>query len=155
MPGNILEAAATKTTGAAAGIIAEVLPATLGSGVGVPEIREIGIFNVSGVAAEIGIGIPAAQGTGGVSTSVTVQDITSFGRTGNTKLVTAYTTLQPTAPSNFFRRAELQGVIGAGLIWTWGVGEFPIWSGASVNTPILWQLSALAVTYDVYLKVAE
>jgi hypothetical protein len=154
MPNNIFEGAATKTTGAAAGIIAVILPGTLGSGVRMPEVREIGIFNVSGVAAEVGIGIPAAAGTGTL-TSVTVQDISNLGVTGNTKIGTSYATTQPTAPSNFFRRAEIQAVVGAGLIWTWGQGEWPIWSGATINTPIIWQLSSLAVTYDVYVKVAE
>lgn len=154
MANNILEGATTKTTGAAAGIIAVIVPAALGSGVMPPEIREIGLFNVSGVAAEIGIGIPAAAGTGTL-TSVTVQDITNFGATGATKIGTSYATTQPTAPANFFRRAEIQGVVGAGLIFTWQPGEFPIWAGATVNTPIIWQLSSLAVTYDVYVKVAE
>jgi len=152
---DIMEGAVTKTTGAAAGAIISIVPAAIGSGHRMPEIREIGIFNVSGVAAEIGLGIPAALGTGGVSTNQLVQDINNVGITGLTNLVTAYVSTQPTAPTTFFRRAELQGVIGAGIIWTWGVGEWPIWSGATVNAPVLWQLSAVAVTYDVYVKVAE
>ena len=150
----ILEAGTAKTTGAAAGIIAVVVPAALGSGVGMPEIREIGIFNQSGVAAQVGVGIPAAAGTGAL-TSVTVQDITNVGRTGHTLLGTSYATTQPTAPANFFRRADLQAVSGAGLIWTWLPGEFQLWAGASVNTAIIWQISASAVTYDVYVKIAE
>ena len=151
----IFEAAATKTTGAAAGIIAVIVPAALGSGVAPPEIREIGIFNVGGTnAAEIGIGIPAAAGTGSL-TSVTALDITNFGRTGHTLLGTSYATTQPTAPSNFFRRAEVQAVVGTGLIWTWAPGEWPLWAGATVNTAIIWQISNLAVTYDVYVKVSE
>jgi hypothetical protein len=150
----IFEAGTTKTTGAAAGIIAVILPAALGSGVQPPQILEIGVFNVSGVVAEIGVGIPAAAGTGAL-TSVTVQDISNFGATGQTKLGTVYATTQPTAPTNFFRRAELQGVAGAGIIWTWALGEFSPWAGATVNTPIIWQLSSLAVTYDVYLKFKE
>lgn len=149
------ECASTKTTGAAAAPIASIVPAALGSGNGIPEIREFGIFNVSGVAAEFGIGYPAALGTGGISASVTAQDVENVGRTGGTKLVTLYTTLQPTAPTNFLRRAELQAVVGAGLIWTWGVAEFPIWVGAAINAPCIWQLSALAVTYDFYIKVWE
>ncbi len=155
MAGNILEAASTKTSSNAAGPIASIVPATLGSGVQVPEIREIGIFNVSGVAGEVGIGFPAALGTGGISASVTVQDISGFGATGNTKLATLYTTLQPTAPTNFFRRFEIQAVVGAGVIFTWQPDEWMLWSGAAINAPVIWQISALAVTYDVYVKVAE
>lgn len=154
MADHILEAGTTKTTGAAAGMIAVIVPAALGSGVRMPEIREIGIFNVSGVAAEIGIGIPAAAGTGTL-TSVTVQDITNLGITGNTKLGTSYATTQPTAPASFFRRAEIQAVTGAGIIWTWQPAEWLLWAGATVSTPVIWQISTAAVTFDVYLKVAE
>ena len=154
MADHIFEVSVAKTTGAAAGIIAVVLPAALGSGVRPPEIREIGVYNQSGVAAEIGLGIPAAAGVGTL-TSSTVQDITNFGATGQTKLGTSYATTQPTAPTNFFRRAQIQAVAGAGSIWVWNPGEWPLWAGATINTPIIWQISALAVTYDVYLKVAE
>ena len=155
MSDQIMEAALQKITGAAAGAIASIVPGALGTGVRIPEIREIGIFNVSGVAAEIGIGYPAALGTGGITTSATVQDISNFGATGATKLVTAYTTLQPTAPTNFMRRLELQAAVGAGIIFTWNSGEWRPWVGATINAPVIWQLSALAVTYDVYIKVAE
>lgn len=150
----IFSAGTTKTTGAAAGMIGVVVPAALGSGAGVPEIREIGIFNQSGVAAQVGLGIPAAAGSGAL-TSVTVQDITNFGRTGHTLVGTSYATTQPTAPSAFFLRADLQAVSGAGLIFTWLPGEFQLWSGAAVNTAVIWQISASAVTYDFYVKVYE
>jgi hypothetical protein len=150
----IFEAGATKTTAAAAGIIAVIVPATLGSGVAPPEVREIGVFNVTGIAAEIGIGIPAAAGTGAL-TSVTVQDISNFGRTGHTLLGTSYATTNPTAPTVFFRRAEVQAVVGAGIIWTWAPGEWPLWAGAAVSTPVIWQISALAVGFDCYVKVSE
>lgn len=150
----IFEAGTTKTTGAAAGIIAVIQPAALGSGVGVPEILEIGVFNQSGVAAQIGVGIPAANGSGTL-TSVTVQDIGNFGRTGATKLGTVYATTQPTAPTNFFRRADLQAVSGAGIIWTWLPGEFALWVTGTATPAIIWQISAAAVTYDLYVKVRE
>jgi hypothetical protein len=148
------EAGAQKVTSAAAGPVVSIVPAALGSGNGVPEVRELGIFNVSGVAGELGLGYPAALGTGTL-TSVTVQDVENVGRTGGTKLGTSYATSQPTAPTNFMRRAQLQGVIGGWITWAWNVGEFPIWSGASINAPVLWQISAVAVTYDVYIKVWE
>lgn len=152
---HILEASLSLTTAGAAKAIASIVPAALGSGVGMPEIREIGVFNGSAVAAEIGLGFPAALGTGGITTSETVQDITGLGRTGNTKLVTVYVTAQPTAPTNFFRRAQIQGVSGAGIIWTWGQGEWPLWAGATINAPVVWQISATTNIWDVYIKIME
>lgn len=148
------EAGTQKVSGAAAGIIAVILPPALGTGNGIPELRELCLTNQSGVAAEVGFGYPAALGTGTL-TSVTVQDVENVGRTGGTKLGTSYATAQPTAPTNLLRRVQVQAVAGAGFVWTWAPGEFPIWVGAAVNTPMLWQLSALAVTYDVYAKVWE
>jgi hypothetical protein len=73
---------------------------------------------------------------------------------GNTVVAATWGTA-PTAPSAFMRRAELQAVSGAGVIFTWLPGEFVLWSGSAVSTLVLWQLSVLAVTYDCYLKVAE
>lgn len=154
MAEHIYEAATTKTTGAAAGIIAVVVPGTLGAGVRIPEIREIGVFSQSGVAAVVGLGIPAAAGTGTI-TGVTVQPLNQLDPAGHTTLNTNYATANPTAPSTFTRRADLQAVQGAGVIWTWLPGEFALWSGASVNQMIIWQVSSSAVTYDVYVKVAE
>ena len=155
MADHIYEAATTKTTGAAAGIIATIVPGALTAATTrMPDIREIGIFNVSGVLAEVGIGIPAAAGTGTV-TGVTVQALNQLDPAGHTTLNTNYGTSNPTAPANFYRRAELQAVAGAGLIWTWAPGEWALWSTATVNQVVIWQLSGSAVTYDVYVKVAE
>jgi hypothetical protein len=152
---HIYEAGQTKTTGAAAGPIVTILPGTLGAGIRAPEIREIGVFNVSGVAGEIGTGIPAAAGTGGASASETVQALNQLDPAGHTTLITSFTTLQPTAPGNPYRRAEVQAVVGAGVIWTWAPGEWILWSGATIPQVVVWQFSSLAVTYDVYIKVAE
>lgn len=154
MAEHIYEIGLAKTTGAAAGPIVTVVPAALASGVRMPEIREIGIFNVTGVAAEVGLGIPAAAGTGAV-TGGTVQALNQLDPAGHTQLASSFGTLQPTAPANFTRRAEIQAVVGAGLIWTWAPGEWQLWSGATVNQVVIWQLSLLAVSYDVYVKVAE
>ena len=155
MADHIYEAALPKTTGAVAGAIASIVPATLASGVRMPSVREIGIFSNSGVAAEIGIGYPAALGTGSISASATVQALNPIDAAGHTQLVTAYATTQPTAPSNYFRRAEIPAVVGAGLIWTWNAEEWQLWSGATISAPVIFQISALAVTFDVYIKVAE
>lgn len=141
-------------SGAAAGAIGEIIPATLAAGTRMPEIRELGIFNVSGVAAEIGLGQPTAIGVT-PATEVTVQAINTMDTiVGKTKVAASWATA-PTAPGTFRRRAELQGVVGAGIIWTWNAGDFVMWSGATINTIVPWQISALAVTYDLYIKVAE
>jgi len=154
MAEHLYEGAMTKTTGAAAAPFAEIIAAAIAAGKRLPEIREIGIFNQSGVAAEIGIGRPAAIGVT-PATLTTVQathaaDVIA----GNTTIAATWGTA-PTAPTTFMRRAELQGVVGAGVIFTWGANEFTLWSASAIGTIVLWQISALAVTYDLYVKVAE
>lgn len=151
MADHVFEAAAQKVTSTAAGIIGAVVPVALAAGKRMPEVREIGVFSVSGVAGEIGFGVTAA-GTGS-ATSVTVSN--PFDGNGNTALVTNYATTNPSAPSVFMRRAQLQGVIGAGVIFTWLPGELFLWSGAASPLLIVWQISTAAVTYDLYCKVAE
>ena len=154
MAEHIYEAALTKTTGAAAAFICTIVPATLASGVRMPEIREIGIYNKDGAnAAEIGIGTPAAAGTT-PSGAVTVQALNELDPAGHTTLVPTYSGA-PTAPTVFNRRAEIQAVAGAGTIWVWGDGEFGLWAGATINQVVIFQISALAVVYDIYVKVAE
>jgi hypothetical protein len=153
MAEHLYEVSLTKTTGAAAGFICTIVPGALGAGIRPPEIREIGITNVSGVAAEVGIGIPAAAGVT-PSGALTVQPLNQLDPAGHTQLVPTYTTA-PTAPANPYRRFQVQALAGAGDIFTWLPGEFTLWSGAAVNQVVLWQFSASAVTYDVYVKVAE
>lgn len=154
MSEHLYEAGNTLTSGAAAASLFEIIPATLAAGKRPPEIREIGIFNVTGVAAEIGIGRPAAIGiTPGTVTTVQATD--SFDTIAGATTVAATWGTAPTAPTAFMRRFELQAVVGAGVIFTWGQGEFVLWSGATINTVVIRQLSALAVGYDMYVKVAE
>ena len=64
-------------------------------------------------------------------------------------------TTPATAPTSLNRRAQLQAVAGAGVIFTWLPGEYLLWAGATIPQVVIWQISALAVTYDVYCKVAE
>lgn len=155
MAEHIYELGLTKTTGAAAGPIVTIIPAALSSTVPMPDIREIGVFNVSGVAAEVGIGVPAAAGSGTV-TGGTVQDLTQTLPAGSTQMASSFATTQPTAPTNFYRRFELQAVAGSGIIFTWSESEFRLWSGGTASGQlVVWQLSALAVTYDCYVKVCE
>ena len=154
MSDHIYEVGWTYTSGAAAHAIGEIIPATLATAKRPPEIREIGVFNQSGVAAIVGIGRPAAIGiTPG--TLVTVQAAHSIDTiAGNTTVAGSWGTA-PTTPGTFMRRADLQATQGAGVIWTWLPGEFVLWSGATINTIVPWQISTAAVTYDLYVKVAE
>lgn len=156
MGGHIYEGGLTKTTGAAAAPIAEIIPATLAAGKRPPEIREIGIFiNAPGAGvAQLGIGLPAAIGVTPAGL-VTVQGTGGFDTVaGNTTIATSWTT-PPTAPGTFFRRFDLQAVAGAGAVFSWDEEEFALWSGAAIPTAVIWQISAQAVTYDAYVKVAE
>lgn len=156
MSEHLYEVAWTYTSGAAAHAIGEIIPAALATAKRMPEIREIGIFlNTPGAAvAQIGIGQPAAIGVT-PATLVTVQATnTTDTIAGNTVVAGSWATA-PTAPTTFRRRADLQAVAGAGVIWTWNPGEFVMWSGATISTVVPWQLSAQAVTYDLYIKVAE
>ena len=156
MADHIYEAGFTFTTSTAAAPFGEIIAATLAAGKRPPEIREIGIYiNAPGAnVAQIGIGQPAAIGIT-PATQTTVQANNTFDTiAGNTTIAKSWGTA-PTAPSTFRRRADLQAVAGAGTIWTWNPGEFVMWAGAAISTVVLWQLSAQAVTYDCYLKVAE
>jgi hypothetical protein len=151
---DLYEVGWTYTSGAAAHAIGEIIPGTLAAGTRIPEIRELGIFNVSGVAAELGMGRPAAIGvTPGTLVTDQSADSTNF-IAGDTKVAASWGTA-PTVPGTYMRRFELPAVVGAGVIFTWNQSEFKLWSGAAISTIVLWQISALAVTYDCYIKVAE
>jgi len=143
-----------KVTGAAAGPIITIVPAALAAGVPMAEVRGIVITNVSGVAGEVGVGLPAAAGTGAV-TGGTVQRLNQTHAAGNTQVATSFATTQPTAPANFYDREQLQAVVGAGFSWTYAPGEWQMWAGATIPQIVVWQLSALAVTYDVTVQIAE
>jgi hypothetical protein len=145
--GNRYEVGLTKTTGAAAGPITTLLTAAGSRAV----IREIGIFATTAVAGEIGIGRPAAVGTG-AATGTLGQALDSADVAALTTLVTSFATTQPTAPTNFLRRVQLPAVIGAGIVFVWEPQEFIVPISANL---VIWQISALAVTYDTYVKWAE
>lgn len=141
------------TTGSAQGI-SESAPVALAAGKRPPEIREIGVFNSSGAAAEIGVGRPAAIGITPAG-NVVNQAINGFDVVaGATSTYTSWGT-SPTQPSPFMRRATLQSVIGAGVIWVWNPGEFVLWVGNAISTVVIFQIGTTAVTYDVYIKYAE
>jgi hypothetical protein len=153
MANDIYEGAVTKTTaGSAAGVICAILPAALSATVRMPEIREIGIFNVSGAACEVGL-LPGTT-TGTTPSGGTTVINPGTGGAGNTQIIPTYATY-PTVGSVYTRRAPLQAVAGAGIIWTWLPGEWALWIGASSYPFVIYQISAVNTQYDLYVKVAE
>jgi hypothetical protein len=144
---QLYEAGVTKTTAAAAGPIVTLLAGAASR----PDIREIGIFVSSAVAATIGIGRPAAVGAG-AATGTLGQATDQADPVSTCTLTTSFATTQPTAPTNFMRRMGLPGTIGAGIVWVWEPQAFNI--PASGNL-VIWQISALAVTFDLYVKWEE
>jgi hypothetical protein len=139
------------TSGSAAGVICAIQPAALSATVGMPELREIGIANASGAACSFGLAWGTTTGTT-PSGGVTV--VNSQGGAGSTILYPTYATY-PTISSTFTRQWPEQAVTGAGVIWTWLPGEWPMWGGASNYPFVLWQTSAVNTTWSVYIKVAE
>src|SRR5260370_15667175 len=106
MPALLFEVGFTFTTGAAAASFGEIIPATLAVGTRMPEVREIGVYNQSGVAAEIGLGQPAAIGVTPATLS-TVQAIDTQDVLAGKTTVAKSSGTAPTAPTPFRRRAEL------------------------------------------------
>lgn len=146
---QLYEVALQKVTGAAAGPIVTLLVGATAR----PDLRELGIFVSSAPATgpTIGVGRPAAVGagaaTGSLGQSTDVNDPAAA-----CTLVSSFATTQPTAPAIFTRRISLPNVIGAGVVWTWEPQAFNV--GPAGNL-VVWQASALAVTYDVYMKWEE
>ena len=114
-------------------------------------IREIGISATTAVAGEVGIGKPAAAGVGTL-TGTLGQALDQADTAAVTELVTSFGTTQPTAPASPYRRFQLPAVIGAGIVWVWDPNTFIIPVSANL---VLWQFSAVAVTYDFYVAWAE
>jgi len=144
---HVYEAGVAHTTGAAAGHVATVVT-TAAERV---EIMEIGVFATTAVAGEVGLGRPAAIGTGTTGGQLGVA-MDSADVAATASLTGAFGTLQPTAPTNIMRRIQLPAVIGAGVVWTWNRGEFIVPVSANL---CVWQFSAAAVGYDCYVKWYE
>lgn len=143
---QLYEAGIQRVTGAAAGNIATLVAPSTSR----PDIREIGIFNTSGVACTIGYGRPAAPWSAPAMTPLG-QAADAADPNATCALVTSGTTA-PTAPAVFMRRITLPAVVGSGIIWAF--------EPQSLNVPqsgnlVIWQTSALAVTYDLYVKWEE
>lgn len=144
---RIYEAATNKTTGAAAAPIALISTGTRRA-----SILEIGVFATTAVAGEVGIGRPA--NTPATPTSVTVQASDPADEAGTTLLSNAWVTA-PTVPGTAMRRIQLPATIGAGVIWSWAPGELMVPAASLAAGIVIWQFTAAAVGYDVYVKVLE
>lgn len=137
--------AVQKTTGAASGMICQI---RAGASRDV-EIFEIGVNVTTAVAGEIALIRPSAVGSTFTSSSVVAAWDPTSGA-GVAVIDTAAST-PPTIGTNYMRRWQFPGSIGAGVIWTFPQGLIvPV--SASIA---IWQLSALAVTYDVYISWNE
>lgn len=145
---RIYEAGATKTSAASASQILSIITGTRRA-----SILELGIFATTAVAGEIGLG--RATGTGVTATSTLLQAMDAADTDASTTNLASYAS-GIAAPAVFMRRIQLPAVIGAGVIWSWAPGEFMIPpSITTAGAPVLWQISAAAVGYDVYVKVLE
>ncbi len=146
------EASITKiTSGSAPGVICAIQPAALSSTVGMPELREVGIANTSGVACSFGL---VWGTTAGVTPSGGVTVVNSQTGTGSTQLIPTYATY-PTIGTTYTRQWPMQAVTGAGVIWTWLPGEWQMWGTASNYPFVVYQTSSVNTTWTVYIKVSE
>lgn len=138
-----------KASGAAAGPVVQFRAAGAARDA---RVFEIGVFAVTAVAGEVGIGRPAAIAgtpTGGTAVA-SGQGYDNVAGAGAAVVDTGWTT-PPTSPTTFWRRAMLPATIGAGVIWTFPTGLVVPASGAFV----VWQFTTAAVTYDVYFDFDE
>lgn len=87
-----------------------------------PQIREIGVWNTTAVAAAVAIVRATATGTQGAGlTEVCMSDDSS------TVVATAFNTHTADATVGAaIKQASLGAAIGSGVIWTWEPGEFVI-----------------------------
>lgn len=133
------ELSATKTTGAAAGIIGQL---RAGSARDI-RIFEVHVFATTAVAGLVSIGRTATVGATFTSTGPAVS-LDPVASAGVAVLDTAATTA-PTITSPWWRQVQLPATIGAGVIWRFDTGIVLPVSGSV----IVWQLSTAAVGYAV------
>lgn len=134
----------TKTTGAAAAPIA-TLSASASRDL---RVYEIGVSVSTAVSGEVGLMRPANTPTVPTGGQVGSANDTSYAA-GLAVTANAWT-VAPTAGTGM-RRMVLPATIGAGVIWTWPNGLVVPTSGFLV----VWQFSAVAVTYSVYFEYEE
>jgi hypothetical protein len=134
----------TKTTGAAAAPIATLGASTTRD----PRVYEVCVSVSTAVSGEVGLMRPANTPAGGSGGQVGAAMDTSYAA-GLATTANAWTTA-PTV-GTAFRRMVLPATIGAGVIWTFPQGLVVPVSGFLV----VWQFSALAVTYSVSFDYEE
>jgi hypothetical protein len=134
-----------KVTTAAAGLLCQIRAGAARD----VRVWEIGVFSVTAVAGEVGLIRPTAVGATFTSSAVGAAEDNVAG--AGVAVVDTAATTAPTIGTNYMRRIQLPGTIGAGVIWT-----FPNGLNVPVSGSIaLWQISALAVTYDCYFTFEE
>jgi hypothetical protein len=142
--------AGQKASTAAAGPIVQFRAAGAARDV---RVFEVGVFAATAVAGEVGVGRPAAIA---VTPATPIGPVASGGGydnvsgAGNALIDTTWTTA-PTAPAIPWRRYPIPATIGAGIVWQWPEGIVVPAGGALV----IWQYSALAVTYDFHFSIDE
>lgn len=137
--------AATKTTGAAAGMIVQLRTGASRD----LRIWEIGVFATTAVSGSVGLIRPSAVGATFTSTG-TGQPEDNVSGAGVAVIDTAATTA-PTIGTTYMRQATLPATIGAGIVWTFPNGlVVPVSSSMAI-----WQTSAAAVGYAVYFVYDE
>ena len=139
------EIGVSKTTGAAAGFIAQLRSGAARD----MRVYEIGIFASTAVSGEVALVRPTAVGA--TFTSSGVGAALDTATAAGVAVVDIAASTAPTIGTNYMRRIVLPGSIGAGVIWTFPTG---------INVPVssalaIWQLSALAVTYSAYFDYDE
>lgn len=134
-----------KVTTAAAGLLCQLRAGAARD----LRVFEIGVFAVTAAAGEVGLIRPSAVGATFTSSAVGAAEDNAAG--AGVAVVDIAATTAPTIGTNYMRRIQLPGSVGAGVIWTFPVGINIPTSGSLV----LWQLSALAVTYDAYFQFEE
>lgn len=145
---QLYEAALQKTTTAAAGIIAVISASSSAR----PDLRELWITLASAPASgpSIGFGRPASAGA--TPSGAVLGQATDHADPASTcSLVPSFTTA-PTAPTIPMRRISLPNAIGAGIGWTWDRQDLNMPTSGQL---IIWQYTALAVTYDIWAKWEE
>lgn len=142
--------AGSKASTAAAGGIVQFRAAGAARDV---RVLEVGIFSATAVAGEVGLGRPAALAVtpatpvGPIASGQSFDNVMGAGAA----LVDTTWATGPTAPAIPWRRYPIPATIGAGIVWQFPTGIVVPAGGALV----LWQYSALAVTYTWHLEFDE
>lgn len=137
--------AATKTSGAAAGMICQLRTAAARDA----RIFEIGVFATTAVSGSVGLIRPSAVGA--TFTSVGPGGANDPVSNVGVALIDTAATTPPTVGTVYMRQVTLPATIGAGVIWTFPEGLLVPVSASMA----LWQTSALAVGYAVYFAYDE